>query len=141
MLDFAAGIEAKNYGLRKTSDLRTLLDSLKILFPLVLIAGAFSFHIWIRSQNIQIGYENQQLIKQEEDLLNLQKELILEEQTLKDPKTLETLALGEMGMIIPSTEQLILSAKPDEWDLRSSENLALGDLPGQAEMNAPSALN
>ena len=117
MLDFAAGIEAKNYGLRKTSDLRTLLDSLKILCPLVVIAGALSFHIWIGSQNIQIGYENQELIRQEEELLDLKKELILEEQTLKDLRTLEALALGEMGMIVPSADQIILSARPDEWDL------------------------
>ena len=71
MLDFAAGIEAKNYRLRKTSDLQTLLDSLKILFPLVVIAGALSFHVWIRSQNIQVGYENQQLINQAEDLIDI----------------------------------------------------------------------
>jgi cell division protein FtsL len=110
MLDFATGIEAKNYGLSKTSDMGTLLESLKILFPLVVIAGALSFHIWVRSQNIQVGYQNQQLINQQEDLMNLQKELILEEQTLKDPKTLEFLALGNLGMIIPPTDRIILSA-------------------------------
>ncbi len=141
MLDFAAGIEAKNYGLRKTSDLRTLLDSLKILFPLVMIAGALSFHIWIRSQKIQVGYENQQLIHQEEGLLNLQKELILEEQTLKDPKTLEIVALGDLDMIVPPADRIILSHAPEEWDLTSSEALALGNLSGPSEFKTSSAFN
>jgi cell division protein FtsL len=140
MLDFAAGIESKNYGLRKTSDLRTLLDSLKILFPLVTIAGALSFHIWICSQNIQIGYQNHQLNEKEEELINARNQLILEEQTLKDLKTLETLALGKMGMIIPPADRIILSTTPEEWDLGNSEALALGNL-STSEMKAPSAFN
>ena len=140
MLDFAAGIESKNYGLRKTSDLRTLLDSLKILFPLVMIAGALSFHIWICSQNIQVGYQNQQLNDEQADLINTQKQLIIEEQTLKDLEKLETLALGPMGMIIPSADQFILSTTPEEWELENSEALALGNL-STPEMNAPSAFN
>ena len=140
MLDFAAGIESKNYGLRKTSDFRTLLDSLKILFPLVMIAGALSFHIWICSQNIQIGYQNQLLNDQEADLMNTQKQLILEEQTRKDLKRLETLAMGELGMIIPPADRIILSTTPEEWDLGNSEALALGNL-STPEMKAPSAFN
>ena len=141
MLDFAVGIEAKNYGLRKTSDLRTLLDSLKILFPLVVIAGALSFHIWVRSQTIQFGYEYQQLNNQQEDLLNLQKILVLEEQTLKDPKTLEILAMGDLNMIIPPADRIILSTPPEEWDLGDSETLALGNLSVPSETNTPSAFN
>ena len=140
MLDFAAGIESKNYGLRKTSDFRTLLDSLKILFPLVMIAGALSFHIWICSQNIQIGYQNQKLNDQETDLMDTQKQLILEEQTRKDLKRLETLAMGELGMIIPPADRIILSTTPEEWDLGNSEALALGNL-STPEMKAPSAFN
>ena len=140
MLDFAAGIESKNYGLRKTSDLRTLLDSLKILLPLVMIAGALSFHIWICSQNIQIGYQSQQLTYEEEDLMDNQKQLILEEQTFKDLKRLETLALGEMGMIIPPADRIIISTAPEDWDLGNSEALALGNL-STPEMKAPSAFN
>ena len=140
MLDFASGIESKNYGLRKTSDLRTLLDSLKILFPLVMIASALSFHIWICSQNIQIGYQNQQLNDEETILINTQKQLILEEQTIKDAKTLEALALGEMGMIIPPADRIILSITPEEWEIVTSEALALGNL-STPEMKAPSVFN
>ena len=140
MLDFAAGIESKNYGLSKRSDLRTLLDSLKILLPLVMIAGALSFHIWICSQNIQIGYQSQQLTYQEEDLQKTLRQLILEEQTLKDPKKLETLALGEMGMIIPPADRVIMSTEPAGWDLGNSEALAMGNL-STPEMKTPSAFN
>ena len=140
MLDFAAGIESKNYGLRKTSDFRTLLDSLKILLPLVMIAGALSFRIWICSQNIEIGYQSQQLTYEEEKLMDNQKQLILEEQTFKDLKRLETLALGEMGMIIPPADRIIISTAPEGWDLGNSEALALGNL-STPEMKAPSAFN
>jgi hypothetical protein len=141
MLDFANGIESKNYGLRKTSDLRTLLDSLKILFPLVVIAGALSLHICIRSKNIQAGYQGQQLIHQQEDLLHLQKELILEEQTLKDPKVLEIRALGDLGMIVPPADRIILSTSPEEWGMGGSETLALGNIHEPSEVKTPSAFN
>jgi len=140
MLDFAAGIESKNYGLRNTSDLRTLLDSLKILLPLVTIAGALSFHIWICSQNIEIGYQNQKLNEKEEGLVNARNQLILEEQTLKDLQKLEILALGEMGMIIPTADHIILSTSPEGWDLENSGALALGNL-STPEMKTPSAFN
>ena len=140
MLDFAAGIESKNYGLRKTSDLRTLLDSLKILLPLVMIAGALSFRIWIFSQNIQIGYQSHQLTYQTEDLNKTHKQLILEEQTLKDLGRLETIALGEMGMIIPPANRIIMSPPPEDWDLGNSEALAMRTL-STPEMQAPSAFN
>jgi cell division protein FtsL len=141
MLDFATGIEAKNYGLRKTSDLRTLLDSLKILLPLIFIAGALSLQICIRSKNIQAGYQSQQLVRQQQDLLDLQKELILEEQTLKDPKILESIALGNLGMIVPPADRIILSTPPEEWDMGGSETLALGNLSESSEIKTPSAFN
>jgi cell division protein FtsL len=141
MLDFAAGIEAKNYGLRKTSDLLTLLDSLKILFPIVVIAGALSFHIWVRSQITQIGYESQQLANQEEDLQKDQKQLVLEEQTLKDPNTMEILAMGDLNMIIPPADRIIMTIPPEEWDMGDSETLALGNVSGPSKLKDHSVFN
>ena len=141
MLDFAAGIEAKNYGLRKTSDLLTLLDSLKILFPLVVIAGALFFHVWVRSQIIQIGYENQQLINQENDLINIQKHLILEEQTTKDPNDLEILAINDLEMIIPPADRIIMTVPSLQSETEGSETLALGNVPHPTEIKKRSAFN
>ena len=141
MLDFADGIESKNYGLKKTSDLSTLWDSLKILLPLAVIACALSFHIWVRSKSIQVGYQNQQLINQERDLSNDQKQLILEEQTIKDPKSLEIIALGELNMIIPPADRIIISTPPQEQNMGDSEALALGNLSEASGANVPSAFN
>ena len=141
MLDFADGIESKNYGLKKTSDLLTLWDSLKILLPLAVIACALSFHIWVRSKSIQVGYQNQQLISQEAGMLNDQKQLILEEQTIKDPKSLEILALGELNMIIPPADRIIMSAPSQEQNMEDSEDLALGNLANPSETKVPSAFN
>ena len=141
MLDFADGIESKNYGLRKTSDLLTLWDSLKILLPLAVIACALSFHIWVRSKSIQVGYQNQQLTSQEVDLLNDQRQLVLEEQTIIDPKALEIAALGELNMIIPAADRIIMPTPPQEQNMGNSEALALGNLAEASGTNVPSAFN
>jgi len=141
MLDFAAGIEAKNYGLRKTSDLLTLLDSLKTLFPLVVIAGALFFHVWVRSQIIQIGYANQQLINQENNLINVQKHLILEEQTTKDLKDLEILAVNDLEMILPPADRIIMTVPSLQSETEGSETLALGNVLRPTEIKKRSAFN
>jgi cell division protein FtsL len=107
MLDFAAGIEAKNYGLRKTTDFRSLLESLKFVLPFVAIAAAFSFHVWVRSQNIHLGYQSQQLNAQAEELQQIRQQLILEEQTLKDPRSLEAVARKNLGLVLLRPSQII----------------------------------
>jgi cell division protein FtsL len=138
MIDFAAGIEAKNFGLRNTSDPRSLLESLKILLPLVAIAGILFFHVWICSQNMQIGYESQQLLAQEEEMSNTKKQLILEEQTLKDPKSLDILARRDLGMIRLPVDRVVLPPAPESWKTGTSETLALGTLSRPAGLKKPS---
>ncbi len=107
MLDFAAGLETKNYGLKKTTDLRSLLESVWIVMPLAVIAGAFYFHVWVHSQNINIGYRSQQLSVQADRLKQIQQQLILEEQTLKDPALLEALACENLGLVLLQPGQII----------------------------------
>jgi len=138
MLDFAAGIEAKNYGLRKTTDLRTLLESLKIVLPFVVIAGAFSFHVWVRSQNVQFGYQSQQLTAQAEELKQVQQQLILEEQTLKDPEWLEKVVSENLDMVLLKPSQII-PVPFEKWN--KTEPLALGASLKSSEPKKPSAFN
>jgi hypothetical protein len=107
MLDLAAGMETRNYTLKRTTDLQTLLESLKAVFPLAMIAGALCFHIWIQGQNIHIGYRTQQFKEREEMLSRIQKHLIVEEQALMDPKLLEEFARNELNMIILPANQII----------------------------------
>ncbi|MEJ2082725.1 MAG: cell division protein FtsL, partial [Acidobacteriota bacterium] len=105
------------------------------------IACALSFHIWVRSKSIQVGYQNQQLTSQEVDLLNDQRQLVLEEQTIKDPKALEIAALGELNMIIPAADRIIMPTPPQEQNMGNSEALALGNLAEASGTNVPSAFN
>jgi cell division protein FtsL len=141
MIDFAAGIEAKNYGLSNTSDPRSLVESMKILLPLVAIAGILSFHVWVRSQNLQVGYESQRLLNQKEELLNIRKKLILEEQTLKDPRSLEVIARRDLGMIMLPVDQVILPPASEGWDTSASETLALGNISRSSDLKKPSPFN
>ena len=140
MLDLAAGIKDRNHGLRKPANPRALLECLKIVLPLVVIAGALSFHIWIRGQNIHIGSRIQQLNAQEKDSLRVQQQLILEEQTLKDPELLEAIARRD-GMILLRPDQIVPPSLED-LEAGSSEILALGNLSlRSSEPKKPFALN
>jgi cell division protein FtsL len=141
MIDFASGIEAKNYGLRNTSDPRSLFESMKTLLPLVAIAGILSFHVWVRSQNIQIGYESQKLLTQKEELQNVQNQLILEEQTLKDPRSLEILARRDLGMVMLPVDRVIMAPASDNWDTSASGILALGNTSRSSDLKKSSAFN
>lgn len=104
MVDLAPDIEIRNYGLRKTPSIRMLCESMKILLPLLLIAGAVSFNIRIRSENIHIGYQKRQLSVQEKDERNIQQQLIVEERMLKDQEWLEASIHKGSGMILLATE-------------------------------------
>ena len=126
MVDLAVGIESRNYGLRKTIEPKALWESLKIILPLVIIAGALSFYIWIQSQSINIGYQSQQLTVQEEELLRTQQQLILEEETVKNLATLEKIARNELGMVSLKASQII-PAPFEDLDAIGSETLALGN--------------
>ncbi len=140
MLDLAAGMENRNYALRRSTNSRTLLESLEIVLPLIVIAGALCFQIWIRGQTIHIGYENQQLKEQEEILFRIQQQLIVEEQTLMDPRLLETIASRDLGMIILPANQII-PAPLENLDATNSEASVLGNLLRPSERKKPSAFN
>jgi hypothetical protein len=107
MLDLAPGFENRNYCLRRSADLRTVFKSLRALFPLLVIALSLSFYLWAGAQNIYIGYQLQQLRLQEKDLLNIRQQLIIEEQILKDPGTLNALVHRDPGMILLQPDQII----------------------------------
>jgi hypothetical protein len=140
MLDLAAGMETRNYTLKRTTDLQTLLESLKAVFPLAMIAGALCFHIWIQGQNIHIGYRNQQFKEREEMLSRIQKHLIVKEQALTDPKLLEEFARNELNMIILPANQII-PARLDTWDTDSSATPIAGNLLQSSEQKEAPAFN
>jgi hypothetical protein len=125
MWDLAPGIEDRNYGLRRTLDLRTLWESMKIILPMFLIAGALSFHIWIRGEIIHSGYQIQQFSEQEKSARQIQEQLILEEQTRKDPEWLDQIASKDLGMSILRVDQII-TTQPEDRDTVGTDALAMG---------------
>ncbi len=85
MVDLAGGIEARNYGIRRATDLRHLFELLHVILSAALIAGVLCVYSWTRSQIVNIGYQSHDLKVAEESLLRMEKNLILEEETLKNP--------------------------------------------------------
>jgi cell division protein FtsL len=140
MMDWAGGTEARNYGIRRATDSRNLSELLQIVLFLVAIAGVLSFYLWIRSQIINVGYQNQQLNAKEEALVRVQARLILEEQTLKNPERLDVIARTDLGMIPLRPNQLI-SPPTKDADPGSSNTLALANLSQSSEPRKPSATN
>jgi cell division protein FtsL len=140
MVDLAVGIKARNYGLRKTTEPRALWEALKFILPLMVIAGALSFHIWIQSQSIHIGYQSQELIAQEQNSLRVRQQLILEEETVKNLASLEKIARNELGMV-PLKASQIIAAPLDNLDTVGSETLAMGTYSQLSESRKRAVLN
>ncbi len=113
MMDLACEIETRNYCIRHKTDPRILMELLRTILSIALVAGVFLFYSWIRSQIVNIGYENQRLLEAEESLLRIQQSLILEEETLKSPERIDAIARNQLGMTTLRPHQLILPKAPD----------------------------
>jgi cell division protein FtsL len=108
MTDWAQGIETRNYGIKNELDAGMLSDLMRVIIALVMVAGALLFYSWVRSQIVNTGYESQRLLTEEDLLLRAQKSLILEEQTLRNPERIDTIARNELKMLPLRPNQLIL---------------------------------
>jgi len=113
MIDWANSAEERNYGVKRETDLRNLLDLLWILVTLLVLGGVFVFHSWERSTIVRMGYENQRLQEAEQDLLRREKLLLLEVETLKDPERIDSIARDVLGMTPLQARQILPPARPD----------------------------
>jgi cell division protein FtsL len=118
MLDLAAGFEDRNYGLRRSTDLRILLKPLVVVFPFLAVAGSLFLYLWVGGQNIQTGYQLQRLQLKETELLNVRRQIIIEEQILKNPEKLNAMAQADLGMFLLQPNQII----PASYEHEDSEN-------------------
>jgi cell division protein FtsL len=114
MKDWAVGIETRNYGIKGRINTGMLFELLRTMITISLIAGAFLFFSWVRSQIISTGYESQKLFALEESLLRTQNRLILEEETLRNPERIDKLARTELHMAPLQPNQLILTSFRNE---------------------------
>jgi cell division protein FtsL len=93
---------------------------------LTVLAGVLILYAWQRSQIIELGYHSQHLMELEATLLRVEKALVLETETLKDPARIDTIARGLLGMTPLRPHQLIQVVSPEiEW--RASSELALAE--------------
>ena len=107
MTDWADGIEIRNYGIKNETDTHMLSELMRIIVTLAMVAGAFLYYSWIRSQIINTGYESQNLFTAEQSLLRTQKSLMLEEEILRAPERIDIIARNELGMTPLRPSQLI----------------------------------
>ena len=140
MLDLAIGTEAKNYGLKRGPNPQMVWECIKILLPLGAITCAFSFHLWVHAQSIQIGYQRYRLSEQNEELLNEQRQLVVQEQTLKDQRLLDSIAANDFGLIILRANPPI-PARLEHSNADSQGNPQVGSLFRNSGSQKPTLLN
>ncbi|MGB9628196.1 MAG: cell division protein FtsL [Thermodesulfobacteriota bacterium] len=78
-----------------------------ILFLLMFIGGSL-FYVWSRIQVIQMGYAISDALKEERNLIRVNKKLRLEIATLKSYARIEKIASEELGMVKPKPDQVIV---------------------------------
>ncbi len=128
MMDWACRIESRNYSIKRRTDRRNLCDLLTFTASVVLLAGVFGFYAWVRCGIRNLGYQEQYLTTREESLQRDQKNLILEEQTLKNPERIESIAENALGMVRVRTNQL-MAPSLQSIDLDGTAKLALAADP------------
>jgi cell division protein FtsL len=128
MMDWAGSIVSRNYGIRRQTDRRNLAELLKIISSIALLAAVFGFYAWVRCGIVNLGYLEQELRTQEESQLKMERNLILKEETLKNPERIDNIAQNELGMIRVRTNQLISPAFQDS-ELGDPTALAMAAAP------------
>ena len=130
MTDWADGIEARNYGIKSEIDASMFSELMRSIIPLAMIAGALLFYSWVRSEIVNLGYENQSLFAREESLLRAQKRLALEEETLCNPERIDRIARSELGMTTLRPNQFLSQQHDAQRNLSNTLALAESESAG-----------
>jgi cell division protein FtsL len=137
MSDWADGIETRNYGIKCKIETGMLMELIRTFVVFALVAGAFLFYSWIRIHIVSTGYEIQKLFAQEESLLRTQKALILEEETLRNPKRIDIIARNELGMSPLRPNQVIPLRVRDDGNSLSDAMALVDTKERKLEASAP----
>jgi cell division protein FtsL len=91
---------------------RNKIRNPKILAVCLILMGLFIaellFYTWCRVQCIQVRYEISEQTAKEDQLRKLQDNLRIELARLKSPHRIAKIATQQLGLITPTTKQLIL---------------------------------
>jgi cell division protein FtsL len=77
------------------------------IISVVVLAAVVFFHLSVRNEIIQLGYELNKENLRGRQLVRQRSELELEKAIMKNPEEIGKLAQERFGMAIPSKEQLI----------------------------------
>ena len=66
------------------------------------------FYTWCRVQNVRIGYEISNASAQYQKLTTMQNNLKIELAHLKSPERISRIAQDQLGLIMPSSKQIII---------------------------------
>lgn len=70
--------------------------------------GQLLVYTWCRVQCTEIGYELSELTQKHEKLKKLKNNLKIEHARLKSPERIEKIAKYQLGLITPTSDQMIL---------------------------------
>ena len=90
---------------KKTRDSKIMALSLVIMG---LFIGELLFYTWCRVQCVQIRYEIAELKANQQRLVTLRDSLKIELERLKSPKRITKIAKQQLGLIAPTSKQLII---------------------------------
>jgi cell division protein FtsL len=79
-----------------------------LLSVLVLLTLVSVFHVWSRVRVIDLNLEISAATRQLKETKEEQNRLRLEVASLKTPARIETLAKGELGMALPTDQQVVV---------------------------------
>ena len=84
----------------------------KVLAACLLFMGLFIaellFYTWCRVQSIQVRYEISELTADQDRMLKLQDNLKIELARLKSPQRIAQIATQQLGLVAPTSKQLII---------------------------------
>ena len=72
-----------------------------------LFIGELLFYTWCRVQCVQVKYEISRATQRQQRLVALQDNLKIELANLKSPQRIATIAREQLGLITPTTKQMI----------------------------------
>ena len=78
---------------------------------LIVFVVGFFFRTWCGVQCIRTGYEITESLHEQQKLLDMQKNLNIELSRLKSPQVLGKIAREQLGLSVPSPDQIIIINK------------------------------
>jgi cell division protein FtsL len=76
-----------------------------------ILASMFLFGLfvygWQHYQSIQYGYRIEEARKKKDQLAEVERQLILEKEHLRNPQRIDSIARRDLGMVIPAAGQLV----------------------------------